>query len=131
LIVGVVGCGLFGGEALAQAPGGGCQRGGMGGSPGTQSMMMPQSANNSSGTLSQTQLAYQYQMQLAYLQQQAELERAYLKEQSQLAAKKQEYRERRLAERRLRKESDKARRLAAKANSSTRTSTDGKLAVLK
>jgi hypothetical protein len=128
-LIGLVVGGLLASDCWAQT--GGCARGGMQ-SPGLgSSMMSPLGTGSLNPAPQQAQLAYQYQAQLAYLQQQTQLQQAYLQQEKELAAKKQETRDRKIAERRERKESEKARRLAAKANLAQQKSTATKVASLK
>ena len=104
-LIGLVVGGVLASECWAQT--GGCARGGMQ-SPGLgSSMMSPLGTGSLNPALQQAQLAYQYQAQLAYLQQQTQLQQAYLQQEKELAAKKQETRDRKIAERRERKESEK------------------------
>ncbi|HEY4311322.1 MAG TPA: hypothetical protein VGN12_17875 [Pirellulales bacterium] len=120
LLLSIILASLLVSQAYAQ----GCSRGGGMQSPGMGSMMSPLNTSPATAALQQAQMAYQYQAQLAYQQQQAQLQQAYLQQQeNMLTAKKQENRERRLAERRERKESEKARRLAAKVNALQEKST--------
>ena len=131
LVAAVFGSGFL--VTSAHAQGGACMMRGSGSvgpmmSPMTGSMRM---GNFQSPYAQQTQLAYQYQMQLAQMRQQAQMEQAYLREQSELATKKAEKREQRIAERRERLESDKARRAAAKAEKLAHSASEEKLAAVK